>query len=209
MTSAYFIHILVALFAIANPFGNLAIFIGMMSGHTAQEQRKTVLKMSIAILIILLLTIWFGSSVLAFFGISQAAFEMGGSLIIILIGLGMLKSQKEQVSHHQAEINVVKEKTDVSVVPLATPIVAGPGTITATLVFTKHLPTLYDRGIMSVIAIVLTALIFTIFISAPLIGRALGKSGLNIATRISGLILVAIAFTMLIASMRIAFPGLT
>ena len=120
-----YIIFIAAMIAILNPIGNAAIYLSLVSDQSAAEQHATAVRTGIAIAIILVITIWVGMPLLKFFGISLSAFEAAGGLVILLIGLSMARAQPHQPEYHTyVESSAHSEKNDVSVVPLAIPIIA-------------------------------------------------------------------------------------
>lgn len=199
---------LVALFAVANPFGNLAIFIGLTSDRSTREKKQIAIVSTIAIAIIMLITVWIGDDILRFFGISVPAFQLAGGLIIILLGLTMLHSKTSKMVHTSDEHEAALQKDSVAVVPLAIPISAGPGTMTTIILYVHRYPDFMEHVMFSLVALFITLIIGLFFYFSTPIGRVLGVSGTKIATRIMGLILVAIAMGMVSEGMLQLFPGL-
>lgn len=202
MTSSQFIHFLVALLAVTNPLGNLAIFLGLTSTNTPKEQKRIALKTSLSIVIILLITVWLGTGILTFFGIHLPAFELAGGLVIILLGLSMLRPHSQASQKTSA-----KDKESIAVVPLAIPIIAGPGAITAIIVATKNLPGILDRVYFSLGCVLVSLLIYLVLHFSSFISRLLGEEGIKIATRIMGLLLVAIAMEIIISGITTLLPA--
>ena len=195
------------LIAILNPIGNTAIYIGMTSQLQRHEQHKCAIHCSISVCIILLLSTWLGKYILSAFGISIEAFGTAGGLIVLLIAINMLRGQPHRPGYHtHVEENTSKLKIptqkkasikhQISVVPLAIPIIAGPGAITKVIYRSS---TVHTQGqiIISLIVIAASALIGLILYFAPVISKILGEYGMKIVTRIMGLMLAAIAINML------------
>ena len=204
----------VALFAMTNPVGSLAIFAAMTTDRTAQERKKIALQSSIAIMIILIVVTWAGSAILSFFGISAAAFEVGGGLVIVLLGLSMMNGHNNSKSGHSSlqydskEHEEALEKDNVAVVPIAIPIVAGPGAIITIIIHTHALHSVGDKFAVSGICIILSVIIFIFFYFSSYIIKIMGESSMKIVTRIMGLIIIAIAFSIIAQGMLTLFPGL-
>ena len=203
-----FANFLTTMFAITNPFGNLAIFIGLTSHRSKAAQHKVALTTAVATVIIFLLITWIGQALLSMLSISISAFEMAGGIIITLIGLSMLSSKKSEMSHTESENKQASSKENIAVVPLAIPIIAGPGAMTAILVSINKYPHLMARVYISFGDILIAAFIGLTFYFAGPISKLLGESGIKIAIRITGLILVAMAMGMLTTGLGQALPGL-
>lgn len=209
-----YLTLFIALLAITNPIGNLAIFIALVSDISPAMQRKTAIQAGLAIFVILAIVTWVGPFLLAFFGISSSAFETAGALIIILLGLSMLNGHDHAAGHsamHHTpdEAKAAKQKESVAVVPLAIPIVAGPGAITTLIVHTHATASIFDKMIVTVLCAILAMILFLCFYFSSWIQKYVGVNGIKVATRIMGLILVAIAFQMLGDGLKHLLPGLS
>ncbi|MEQ9619543.1 MAG: MarC family protein [Deltaproteobacteria bacterium] len=207
MSEAQIATFAVAMLAITNPIGNLAIFAGLTGDKTAEEKKKTAFVAGLAILIILIIVTWSGELILKAFGINIAAFETAGGLIIALIGLSMLHAKTSGIHHSPEEHEEAKTKDSVAVVPIAIPIVAGPGAITTIVVQVQKSGTIEDKIVITVVSIAISLLLWLCFYFSGPVSRLLGVTGINIVTRIMGIILAAIAFQMLASGLRTLFPG--
>ena len=162
-----YIQFTITLLAILNPIGNIAIFLALCNDFTKKEQRKTAINCSIAIVIILLLSLWLGTSLLQFFGISIGAFAIAGGFIVATIGLSMLHGAPNK-AHNDAKQQVHES---VAVTPLAIPIIAGPGAITTVIAHAYMFTDLADKGIESAICIILGLFIGMILFFSPMLGK--------------------------------------
>ncbi|GJM16166.1 MAG: UPF0056 inner membrane protein [Thermodesulfobacteriota bacterium] len=208
MSKAEIITFIIAMLAITNPIGNMAIFASLTGDKTLQEKKHSALIAGIAILIILIIVTWSGDLILRAFGIDIASFETAGGLIIALMGLSMLHAKTSSIHHSSDEAEDAKTKTSVAVVPIAIPLVAGPGAITTIVVNTHTYSTIDDKVIISIISIAIGLILWIAFYFSAPVSKLLGVSGINIVTRIMGIILTAIAFGMMASGFRALFPGL-
>lgn len=198
----------VTLFTIVNPIGSLAIFAGIAGDRPIAEQKSIARTAAFAVTIILIAVTWIGAQVLAFFGVTPAGLQAAGGVILILLGLSMLRSQTPRLKQTPAEREEALERESIAVVPLAMPIIAGPGAITSVILATQEMSTIVDRVAVSGIALAIGLIVWIcLHFSAPIADR-MGAAGLRIVTRIMGLILTAIAFQMLAAGLRDLLPGL-
>ena len=170
--------------AITNPLGNLAIFTGLTSDKTEREKKQSTLKASIAIIIILIIVVWSGEYILKIFGLNIPAFETAGGLIILLMSLSMLHAKTSEIHHNQEENNEARSKSSIAVVPIATPIVAGPGAITTITINTHRYQDDIDKIYISGVCVIIAFTLWICFYFSSFFSRILGKSGINIATRI-------------------------
>lgn len=198
-----------AMFAVTNPFGNLAIFISLTKDRTPKQISKVSFMTGIAVAIVLLVSTWLGNGLLHFFSIAIWGFEIAGGFVILLIALSMLQAQKPKSSHERnEEAQFASGKESIAVVPLAIPIIAGPGAMTTAVLAGQKYTGFVNHLYLSAGCLVLAVLITIILLCSSLITRLLGTQGLKIFTRIMGLLLMAIAFDLIIGGIRAAFPAL-
>ena len=197
-----------AMLSVTNPVGNLAIFAGLTGGASAQEKRATARVTALAVAAIMLLVVWTGSYLLKAFGVSLPGLQMAGGVIIALMGLSMLRSKTSEMAHTSEEHEEAKSKDSIAVVPMAIPIIAGPGAMTTIVLatHTHHAP--MDRAAISGICLGVTAVIWLCLRFAGPVSDRLGVSGVNIVTRVMGIVLTAIALQMLADGLKAALPGL-
>ena len=194
--------------SIVNPIGAIPVFLGLTSDSTAQERNKTANTASISASIILIIAAFTGDYLLAFFGISIASFEMGGGVLLLLIAISMLHARISHTKHTPQEAKEAEEMESVAVVPLAIPILAGPGSISTVILYAHHFRLFYEKlflfGIISIVGLI----VWICLRSAVPIGERLGATGINIGVRILGLILAAISVEFMAAGLKGLFPVL-
>jgi len=144
---------------------------------------------------------------LEFFGITIDSLRAAGGVIVLLIGLQMLFNKSEH-KHSSAELEDAKLRTSIAVVPLAIPIVAGPGTMATVLVAAQQHPSVLSKIEISIVIVALAALCGLFFSFATPISKWLGESGMGVVTRVMGMVLVAIAMGMLADGLKGLLPGL-
>lgn len=128
-----------ALFAMMNPVGNAGIFASMTGDQTPADQRRIAWTSAFAALVIALVTLWAGPVILSFFGISIAALRTAGGIVVLLIGLAMLRGDNSH-RHSAPEADHAAQSDNPAVVPIAIPLLAGPGTL-ATILANAHTAT--------------------------------------------------------------------
>jgi len=181
----------------------------MTSDLDAADQRKIARQSAIAIAIVLLVVLWAGRPLLGFFGISIPALETAGGIIVLSLGLSMLHSKKSAQSHSQEEDAAAQEKDSIAVVPIAIPIVAGPGAITTVLVHSSNLNgDLAHLAALSAVCVGFGVLFWGCFRSASRLTGIVGVHGIAIVTRIMGMVLAAIACSMITSGLKQLLPGL-
>ncbi len=196
----------VAIFTIANPIGNLPIYLSFTNGERRRD-RAIARSASATFLVALLLSTWIGNGLLEFFGISRAAFQAAGGLIVVLIGLSMLRSQPAPEHHNPATEEADQDSPVKGIVPLGIPLLAGPGTLTV-VIADPLAATLSGRLEISLLVLVLTALVFAIFVVGERLSSRISASALQVLTKVMGLLLTAIAVEMLFSGFKAAFPVL-
>lgn len=196
--------IFISLFAIIDPVGIIPIIIAFTAGMTAQRRERVGRMASLSVLGILLAALLLGEAILEFFGISIHSFRMAGGILLLLIAIGMLMSEKTAPSDGPDG----DATTSVAIVPLSTPLLAGPGAI-STVILDAHKANV--PGHYAALALVMVLLSFTVwltFLIAPWVSQRLGKSGISIFTRLMGLLLAAIAVEFMAGGLRGLFPAL-
>ena len=190
-----------------NPFALLGIYINLTQKYSLPEKKKILVVMVIAVNIILFVFLFTGTKLLNFFGVDIAGFTMAGGIIIFLIGLGMIRAKHEEDHLRGNEDATEKDSpSSIATVPLAIPILGGPGTI-STVINLSHTYNSTTGFIAIAIGIVtVTLIVFVVFFYASRIAKKLGRTGLNVITRIMGLILMAMAFDMLAKGLVGLFP---
>ena len=206
MTEAALLSFVAALFAIMNPVGNIGICATLTAGRSGDDVRYAAWTCAAASAITLLITTWAGDYVLEFFGISVDSLRVAGGIIVLLIGLSML-ANNDQHRHTEPEREDAKTRPTVGIVPLAIPIVAGPGTIATVLVAAQYKPTISKLEISGVI-LAMSLLVGILCSLAKPIADRLGAAGMAVVTRLMGMILATIASAMLAIGLKGLMPGL-
>ncbi|MEB3322111.1 MAG: MarC family protein [Synechococcaceae cyanobacterium] len=196
----------VGLFLVANPIGNLPIYLSFTTGDRRGDL-AIARSCALTVAITLLVSDWVGMGLLKAFGISVGAFQAAGGLILLLIGLSMLRSETSAIHHDPASVERDSDSALKGVVPLGIPLIAGPGTI-AMLLAAPEVSTLAGRVALSMAILLISSLVFLIFAAGERISGFLSASTLQILTRIMGLLLASIAVQMLFAGLGKGFPGL-
>ena len=198
----------VALMTICNPAGALSLFLGMTSDHSDSQKKKIAFQTASAVAIVLIVVTWAGSQLLHGFGITTSGLEVAGGIIIAMMGLSMLHDKTSSIQHSKKESEDAKNKSSIAVVPMAIPIVAGPGAMTTIILATQKFPSLSEKIFVSLICLGISSIIwFALYFAAP-IGRLLGASGLSVLTKIMGMVLTAISIQMIATGIKTLLPGL-
>lgn len=199
--------LIATLFSMMNPIGNVGVFAGMTADRSPSEARRIAWTCAGTVAITLLVVTWSGPLLLQFFGITVASLRAAGGVIVLLIGLRMLFNSSAH-KHSPEELADAKPRASIAVVPLAIPIVAGPGTMAAILVASQQHPSVLSKAEISAVVLVLTAVCGLLFRFAATIARYLGDAGIGVVTRVMGMVLAAIAMGMLADGLKELLPGL-
>jgi multiple antibiotic resistance protein len=206
---AYIIHAAISIFAVMNPLGNVPIFLALTEGSTQQEQRRTARKGIIIAFVILTIFLVLGHIIFNLFGITVAAFRVAGGILIFGIAYNLMQAKKSHVhTPHDDEHDEASEKDDISVTPLATPIIAGPGTIATVMALSGNGDLLTHSLAVFLGYVVVLAGTYVILHYSGWINRHLGKTEMNVITRLMGLLLAIIAVQMAVTGIDTLFPGL-
>jgi len=199
-----FLQATIALIAIANPFAALPVFLSLVPSGDAAGQRQAANRVALAVLAILVGAVLVGRFVLQFFGISFAAFRVGGGLVVTLTGLDMLRRrQTTSQDDPAAELSAA----DQLIVPVAMPLIAGPGTIITAMTMaartTGGLPWL-----VLIAVVVVTGFVWLVLALSGWVQRRIGTRGQAIVIRFLGLVLVAFGAQLVLGGIA-DFFGLT
>ncbi|MEB5554914.1 YchE family NAAT transporter [Vibrio cholerae] len=205
---AIFLQFFLGLVAAVNPVGIMPVFVSLTGHMTLEEKNKTAATANIAVAIILIIALLAGQMLLDLFSISLDSFRVAGGLLLLSIAFSMMSDKLGEDKQNKQEKSEYISREQIAVVPLAMPLMAGPGAISSTIVYGSRYPNMLDT-----LGIILTVVAFSfcswlLFRSAPYIVRLLGQTGINVITRIMGLILGALGIEFIANGLRNLFPGL-
>lgn len=207
---ALYIKFFVGLVAVVNPIGILPVFIALTANLPKDRAEQINRTASFSVAVILWCALFFGDTILSAFGISVDSFRIAGGILLCTIAMTMVSGKlSEHIMNRQEHNEVSSAVTDnIGVVPLALPMMAGPGSISSTIVWGARYSN-WQSLIAFAVAIGIFALCcWVLFRSAPLIVRFLGQTGINVITRIMGILLMALGIEFVAVGVRNLFPGL-
>jgi multiple antibiotic resistance protein len=189
-----FILIFAALFSVMNPFGTVPVFVGLTEDRSSLERNKIAFWTSLNVLIILLISFFAGKYILLFFGITLNSLKIAGGLIIASSGFALLTGNfnKHKGMKKEKVKTDIETRSDISLTPLAMPMIAGPGTMSLLITYNQELEGLNSMLIISGAIVLSTICIYLILKSSFYIVKILGASGINALSRIIGFIVIAI-----------------
>jgi len=194
--------IVMALLSVMNPLGTVPVFVSLTLDHTHQERNKIVFRTALNVLIILLISFFIGKYILIFFGISLNSLKIAGGLIIALSGFSLLSGEfnKHKGMKKEKVKEDLKTRTDISLTPLAIPMVAGPGTISLLITYNQEYEGLSNITIILGAILAASFCIYLVLKSSFYIVKTLGASGINALSRIIGFIVIAIGVEFIISA---------
>lgn len=198
MDTTFLISTFVTLLVIIDPLGLTPVFVALTTGMPARARRAIAIRACVVAACLLTLFAAFGEMVLGFVGISMAAFRVAGGALLFLTALDMLFERRTKRREDQAE----EERPDPSVFPLAIPLIAGPGSIATIILLSGQRPGL--EGLAMVVAVMLAVLcmVLAMFLLSGVLERLLGKTGINVVTRLLGMLLAALAVQFILDGLR-------
>ena len=190
-------------FAIMNPIGNMPIFLGLVEGIDKAEQKKIARKSVLLAFIIIAAFSIFGSIIFEAFGITLPAFQIGGGLLIFIVGYQLLHG-KESSMHHPSEGENDKDSSveDIAISPLAIPILAGPGTISTAMNFVGESSKILNITVVIVVFALICLITYFCFTFGEKILSRMKKGVVKVITRLMGLIITIISVQMVIAGIH-------
>jgi multiple antibiotic resistance protein len=197
----------VSLFSIVNPLSAIPIFTGLTQGVPRVELRKITRQTSLSVFLILTMSYLAGEAVLRFFSISVASLRVAGGVLIFAMAWSMLQATVSRAKQTTEEAAEAPERQSIAVVPLAMPLLAGPGSISLMIIIAGRTDGLMNHGIIVLGTALLALTTWIVLLTAGPIAKALGRTGLNVATRFMGLILAAIAVEFITSGLLEIFPS--
>ena len=193
MDTGFLITAFTTLFVVIDPIGLTPLFVALTKGANAQHRRGVAVRASLIGATILLAFALFGEAVLGFIGISMPAFQIAGGVLLFLTALDMLFERRTKRREDK-----VSDMPDPSVFPLATPLIAGPGAIATMILLMGQANSTVDTLAVVAVALSVILIVFLFFLSAGFLERLLGHTGIEVATRLLGMLLAALSIQFMI-----------
>ena len=201
-------HNATALFVIANPIGVTPLFISLTNRQTEEQRRHTARLTATTVVIVLITAMFLGEVILHFFGIRMASFRAGGGILILLMAIAMLQARPSPTHHTAEESKEAAVRDEVAVVPLGIPLVAGPGAISTVIIYANQATTWLDTIVLLLTVFCVAGSVWFALRLSDQIRVILGTTGINIVTRLLGLILAAVGVEFLADGLAQLLPGL-
>jgi multiple antibiotic resistance protein len=212
MNGSELINFMVTTFALMNPLGVLPIFIGLTARENRDVQRLVALFVSLTVLALLLVFLFVGESILQFLGVSMDAFRIAGGILLLLMGLKIVSGDAGdsdiQASGAAAGVSELKEAETVFqkiVIPLAMPLLVGPGVIANVILYAAKDRVDHDGGSLLLGMFLLSVIVLAIFLAGRWLKAVVGPIGLNILMRVMGLMVAAMGVQFMVTGVSQIF----
>jgi multiple antibiotic resistance protein len=203
-----YINIFATLLAIVDPMGAIPIFISLTASDSDASKKSTAWISAGTVALVLVGSALFGEILLRFFGISIASFRVAGGLLLLLIGINMLQARQSNYAGYRTGEQEACDHENVAVVPLAVPLLSGPGAISSMTIYAHRDLSWQHTAVLVGIGLAVALLTGLLLRLAQPIGRLLGKTGVSIAVRLMGLLLSAAGVQFITEGFLQLFPRL-
>lgn len=201
---------LIALLAIVNPIGVIPFFIHFTQGFSAEQRARTIRVSAFSAFCVIAVSALAGIRIIEFFGISLASFQVGGGILLLISSLAMLNAQPAET--RPGDVDEGNQKVDagssIAVVPLTIPLLTGPATISTVVIYAEKTRHFWQLAVLVGYGVVIGVVTFLAFSASGRIAKVLGRTGINVMTRLMGLILAAMAVELLADGLTKLFPVL-
>jgi multiple antibiotic resistance protein len=197
---------LLTLLAVVNPLACVPFFIHYTQGFSHAQRVRTIWISSLTVFLVIGLSALVGLKLLDFFGVSLASFQVGGGMLLLTSALSMLNAQPAEARSNADELHDAAARTSIAVVPLTIPLLTGPATMSTVVIYAEKAKTWLQLGTLVGYGLVIALVTTLCFSLAQPIARLLGKTGINVMTRIMGLMLAALAVEVMADGLQKLFP---
>ncbi|HEU4459503.1 MAG TPA: MarC family protein [Methylibium sp.] len=201
---------LIALLAIVNPIGAIPFFISFTTGFNRAQRQRTIRVSAFSAFMVIAVSALAGLQIIEFFGISIASFQVGGGTLLLISSLQMLNAKPADTSAE--DVREGNDKVDagdsIAVVPLTIPLLTGPATISTMVIYAERSRGWMQLGALVLYGVVIGLAVYLAFLASAKIAKVLGRTGINVMTRLMGLILAAMAVEIMAEGLIKLFPVL-
>jgi multiple antibiotic resistance protein len=201
---------LIALLAIVNPIGVVPFFIAFTQNFTRVQRLRTINVSAFAAFVVIAVSAVAGLKIIEFFGISIASFQVGGGTLLLISSLQMLNAQPAEAK--PMDLDEGNQKADagasIAIVPLTIPLLTGPATISTMVIYAEKTRHVWEQAVLVGYGVVIGLATYLTFRASGRIAKVLGRTGINVMTRLMGLILAAMAVELLADGLTKLFPVL-
>lgn len=200
----YVLRTFVAVFTIVDPFAMVPVYLNLTERFSAEGIQHTRRKATLVAMGILLAFGLSGISIFNLFGITLPAFQIAGGILLLLFGIAQLNNSRQRVKPEETDES--RDRDDISVFPLGTPLLAGPGAISTVVLLSTHARDGWRIAGLAIAILLSMVASYLVLKSAHFLFKLLGRTGLNLVTRIMGLILTAMAVQFILNGIKAALP---
>lgn len=206
---AFFATAFVTLFSVVDPISIVPMFLVMTADESPARRNRFARNATLAATGVLLFFLAFGQAVFSLFSITLFAFRIAGGVILLIIALDLLKATHTSVRVDPAEREEGRLKNDISITPLGIPMLGGPGAISTVMVLSSQRPGAAGSGAVAAAILLVGVTIYVSLRAADLVQRVMGVTGINVVSRLLGLLLLAMAVQFILEGVRDAVPFVT
>jgi len=203
-----YIKILIALVAVVDPLGVMPIVASLTAGNRA-EMRSIAGTVAFSVAVILLIALFAGENLLQFFGISINSFKVSGGILLMLMAISMLQAKTSELVHNRQEAEANANRQSSAVVPISMPLLAGPGAISMVILYAQTDGSLWHYLLISLDIVTVALILWIVIRFIPWLTQHLSQTGINIFTRLMGLVLSALAVEFIAGGLKGLFPILS
>ena len=200
---------LIALLTIVNPIGAIPFFIHFTQGFTRKQRQNTARVSAVSAFVVIAVSALAGTRIIEAFGISLASFQVGGGLLL-MSAIQMLNAQPAESRKEDLDEGGDKAETgaSIAIVPLPIPLLTGPATISTMIIYADKTRHWWELGVLVVYGVIIGLVVWVAFSLSDRVASAIGKTGINVMTRLMGLLLAALAVEVMSDGLVKLFPAL-
>ena len=203
-----YLAFIVSVFALMNPLAAVPIYLGLTADMEPDALRRIPFKTALAAFVIMVIAFIAGETILLMFSVSIPALRIAGGIVILSMGWSMLQARISRTRQTSEEAKEASNRDSIAVIPMAIPVTAGPGAISLMVVAASY-PNAIEGRIAIILAVLFVCILLWLFLkSARTISSVLGRTGMNIVTRIMGLLMLAVGVEYMARGLGEMFPGL-
>ena len=204
---AAYLAFIVSVFAVMNPMVAIPVYLSVVDGMPKEQRRTIPRKTAVAAFVVMITAFLLGETILWIFSVSIPALRIAGGLLLASMAWSMLQARTSRTRHTSEEMEEASERGSVAIVPLAIPVTAGPGAISLMIIAATY-PNPIEGKIAIMLAVMLVCIVLWGFLAmADRVQTLLGTTGMNVVTRIMGLIMLAVAMEFLTGGLSEKFPA--
>ena len=203
-----YLQLSAGLISVVNPIGVIPTFISLTANRSQDDRKRTAFLCASAVAMVLFVALLAGEPILHLLGIGLPSFRVAGGILVLLMGISMMYASQDRSRHTPEERAESYEKESVAVVPLAIPLLSGPGAISTIIVYAHAQHSWPHYLLVSAVILSVAGIVLATLLSSPRISQVMGRTGMNLVTRVMGLILASIAVEFIAKGLTALFPVL-